>query len=110
MKKYIIQYGPLVIKAHVTEDNTTILDSYRIKKYSDMRSVLYRLSTRVGEDYDILYKRTMPNLVREWRVHNMFYSLGIMRKRTKDVDFEVKQPWYMKALYFILSPFYLHFS
>lgn len=110
MKKYIITYKDFILKVHISQNNTTILNSYKVKKSLNMKSILYKLSTRVDEDYDIARKRTIPSLIREWRVHNLCYSLGILRSRSKDVDFEAKQSWYMRVLYFLISPLYLHFS
>lgn len=50
--------------------------------------------------------RSTASLVREWRGHNMLYDLHIMRSRTADVDFEAEQPWYLSAVWAILSAFY----
>jgi hypothetical protein len=36
-------------------------------------------------------------------VHNRLYKLHILRDRTKDVDLEYKQKWYLKVLYSILG-------
>lgn len=55
-------------------------------------------------------QRSVTSMIREWRVHNLVYSIGLYRRRTKDVDFEHPQKWYFKVAYFILSPFYLHFK
>lgn len=109
MKKLIIDYEDLIIKVNASEDNTTILDSYRISSPSDMKSILIRIIIRTPETYAI-HKRGVRGMIREWRVHNMLYSLGILKNRVKDVDLNIGQPWYIKTMYFVLSPFYLHFK
>ena len=109
MKGIIFTYKGLVMKVDTTSDNTCIYDSYRIKRVSDMRGVLLRTQGLVSEDMAI-YKRSINSMIREWRVHNLLYSLGIQKDRTKDVDLNINQPWYVRLAYTIISPLYLHFS
>lgn len=52
-----------------------------------------------------IHRRTMFSLINEWRVHNLLYELNIERDRTESVDLDVDQPWYMKVLYTVISPF-----
>lgn len=108
MKKIIIRYRNFILKVHISKDNTTIIDSFKVKNPSDMRSVIYLIRNKAPEGYAI-DKRRISSMVHEWRVHNLLYNLGIFKNRTKDVDFESNQSWYIKVLYYILSPFYLHF-
>lgn len=49
-------------------------------------------------------------MVNEWSVHNLLYSLGIQKDRTKDVDLNINQHWYIKVGYFLLSPIYFIFN
>ena len=49
----------------------------------------------------------MFGMICEWRAHNLLWSLGIKRERTKTVDLELKVKWYYKIGYFILSFCYL---
>lgn len=108
MKKLIVSYKDFILKIHASENNTTIFDSYKVKNPKDMKSILYGIRKRVVPNYAI-NKRKVSSMIQEWRVHNLLYSLGIERNRTKDVDLDINQPWYNKVLYFILSPFYFHF-
>lgn len=109
MKKVIIRYNDLALRVIATEDNTNIEDSYRVKNYLDMVNIL----TMIQEECDsslAINKRGLCGMVNEWRVHNLLYSLGIQRDRTKSVDLNIGQPWYVKVAYFLISPLYLHFS
>ena len=109
MKKLIIRHKDFTLKIHASENNTTIFDSYLVKSPWDMESIIYYIKAETSDEYAI-NKRNIPGMIYEWRVHNLLYSLGIKRDRTKDVDLNINQPWYIKAAYTILSPFYFHFS
>lgn len=50
------------------------------------------------------------NLINEWRAHNLLYKLGIEKDRTKSVDLNTDNSWYIKVLYTILSIFYTCYS
>lgn len=71
-----------------------------------MKNILESIKKEVSTDMAI-NKRSIKGMVREWRVHNLLYSLNIMKDRTGTVDLEINQSWYMKTLYSILSIFYL---
>ena len=108
MKKIIIRYKDFTLKVHLSKDNTTILDSYKVSSPKDMKSIIYHIREQVTDDVAINI-RSVSSMVHEWRVHNLLYTLGIMRGRTGSVDLNTSQPLYIKALYTILSPFYFHF-
>lgn len=108
MKKIIIRYKDFILKVHLSKDNTTILDSYKVSSPKDMKSIIYHIKEQVTDDIAINI-RSVSSMIYEWRVHNLLYILGIMRARTSSVDLNINQPWYIKTLYAILSPFYFHF-
>lgn len=109
MKKLIIRHKDFILKVHATENNTTIFDSHQVKSPWDMESIIYYIKAETSAEYAI-NKRNISSMIYEWRVHNLLYSLGILKSRVKDVDLNTNQPWYIKVLYFIISPFYLHFK
>ncbi len=109
MKKMIINYRDYTLKVHLSEDNTSIIDSYQVKNITDMEAIL-RLIREEASDEMAVNKRNISSMIYEWRTHNLLYALGIMRGRTGSVDLNTGQPWYIKVLYAIISPFYLHFS
>lgn len=109
MKKLIVRHKDFALKVCTSITNTLILDSYIVKSKRDMKSILEIIRSNVS-DRCAIHKRSISGMIYEWRVHNLLYSLGIQRERTKDVDLNIGQPWYIKALYFIVSPLYLHFK
>ena len=54
-------------------------------------------------------KRSMWSLRCEWAVHNLCYKLKIKRDKTKDVDFEYEQKWYLSLAYYILGTIVMPF-
>ena len=105
MKKVIIEYNQYIINVHLTMDNTSIIDSYRVKSISDMISVLKRIRKMCDESYAV-HERSIFSMVNEWRVHNLLYSLHIKRDRTGSVDLNIGQNICVKILYTILSILY----
>lgn len=105
MKKIIIQYNEFILRVSASENNIHIENSYRVKRSSDMKNIIYIIRDTF-KDLDI-NKRSIGSIINEWRVHNLLYSLNIYRDRTKDVDLEYPQSWYIKVLYTLLSPLYL---
>lgn len=65
--------------------NMKIENSYQIKSKEKMIPILEAAIKKNSEYYT---DRSMTSLVREWRVHNRLYKMHIMRKKTKDCDFE----------------------
>ena len=105
MKKIIIEYNKYIINAHLTEDNTFIIDSYRVKSISNMINILKEIRKTCDKSYAI-HKRSIFSMINEWRVHNLLYSLHIKRDRTGSVDLNIKQNICMKIAYTILSILY----
>lgn len=111
MIKRFIQCKHLLLKAHLSESCTTIIDSYQVTSRKDMKEVLKVLREDAEDNKALaIHKRSISSMINEWRVHNLLYSFGIQKDRTKSVDLNMGQPWYVTVLYTILSPFYLHFS
>jgi hypothetical protein len=110
--KVIIVYNNLVIKATIGSDNTNIEKSFKIKSIKDMKAVLLLLreQTKLSSIKYAIDKRSLFSMINEWRVHNLLYALCIEKDRTISVDLNTGQKWYIKVLYTLLSPFYLHFT
>lgn len=91
---------------------TTIENSFQIRGIKEMKHVISSARTisknhhKKYKEYAI-YVRTMFGMICEWRTHNLLWSLGIKRERTKTVDLELNVKWYYKIGYFILSLCYL---
>lgn len=73
-----------------------------------MEEILSLIRDEVSSDMAV-HKRNLFSMIYEWRTHNLLYALGIAKDRTGSVDLNTNQPWYIKVLYAIISPFYLHF-
>lgn len=86
-------------------DTAHIHNSFIIKKRYGMELVINLGLYNFYPD-NPLSKRSMKSLINEWRAHNLLYSIGMFKSRTAHVDFESKQPWYLKIAYAILSSFY----
>lgn len=108
MKRVIIEYKNFILKVNISEDNTCILDSYKVQGINDMLSILHKIQEEADEN-SAVNKRGICGMIHEWRTHNLLYSLNIQKDRTRSVDLNLNQPWYVKVAYSLLSPFYLHF-
>lgn len=100
-----------MLQIHASDNDTEIVDSYRIHSIKDMSETLDEIRVQVGSinlNFAI-NRRTKFGMINEWRVHNLLYSLGIERDRTKSVNLNINQPWYAKLAYFVLSPLYFNF-
>ena len=84
----------------VTKNNIRILDSYKISK-DEFDSILYYIKDN-NPDCDA-WKRSFKSLMSEWACHNAAYNLGIRRNKTKDVDLNYPQKWYVSMTYYIIG-------
>ena len=109
MKRLIIKHKGTDLKIKSSRNNTCISDSYKIKNIESMQDLLYLIRGEIKDKKAAIHKRGIWSMTHEWRAHNLLYSLGIKRDRTKDVDLDINQPWYIKVAYSVLSIFYPHF-
>ena len=105
MKEIDIKYSEYIINVLLSTYNTSIIDSYRIRRINDMVNVLKKIRNICDDSYAI-HKRSIFGMVNEWRVHNLLYFLHIKRKRTCTVDLNINQSIWVKIPYTLLSIFY----
>lgn len=105
MKIINIKYSEYIINVLLSTNNTSITDSYRIRRINDMVNVLKKIRNTCDDSYAI-HKRSIFGMVNEWRVHNLLYFLHIKRRRTGTVDLNVNQSIWVKIAYMLLSVFY----
>ena len=105
MKMINIKYSECIINVLLSTNNTSIKDSYRIRRINDMVNVLKKIRNTCDDSYAI-HKRSIFGMVNEWRVHNLLYFLHIKRRRTGTVDLNVNQSIWVKIAYTLLSVFY----
>ena len=88
---------------NVSKNNIHIEDSYKVNKREDMQMILNDIRAKHSlEESDVL-KRTDKSLIREWRTHNILYSLHLFRSHTKDVDLNYPQSKLVEICYAIVS-------
>lgn len=77
----------------------TIYDSYKINNTKNMKSILNEIL-----EIDIYQtKRNIKSLINEWKAHNFLYNHNLYVSHTKNCDFENKQKFHTKIIFFILS-------
>ena len=84
----------------VTPYKVTITDSFEMSKHYFER--MLRRIKMTHPDSDV-WKRSWRSLKAEWICHNFAYDLGIRRDKTRTVDFEYPQKWWVKAGYWTLG-------
>jgi hypothetical protein len=96
------------ISVLASKENTQIVDSYKIKRIKDQLSIIKSIRKRAAKNYAI-HRINLFNMINEWRAHNLLYDLGLYRNSTQHVDLDLKEPWYRRVLYTILSLFYFKY-
>ena len=107
MDKLIIKYKGNYYRVDMSKDNTKIYNSHKITCHLDMIKFLKILRIKYPQHELAIRKRSLYGMLVEWKAHNLLYYLGILRSQTADVDLNIKQKWYIKIAYFILSLMYL---
>ena len=95
-----------LVKYHVTPNNVTIYDSYKVTHTGDMEYLIQKIRYNYPLNNYIINKRSMSSLINEWKAHNLLYDLHLFRSHTRNVDLN-NEPWYRKVIYQILSKFYI---
>lgn len=90
-----------IISYKINSANIHINNSYLIDKPKDIVNIISYLKDICKND--VLSKRSVNSLKREWIAHNNLYKLGYKRSRTQDVDLEYPQSFFYKVGYWILS-------
>ena len=85
----------------VLENRIKIYDSYKVTNLDLMLDELNKLK-ELYPDHPT-WNRSMHSLKLEWAAHNLLYALGYKKDKTKDVDLDYPQKWYMKIAYGILG-------
>lgn len=107
INKYKLSTTQVTCKITVTQDNIYIEDSYKVTHIKDMKAFLSKISSTTEITCNVFNTVSCNSLIREWRAHNLLYSLHLFRSHTKDVDLN-KNKWYTNILYCVLSCLYPH--
>lgn len=100
----IVIYG---LEITLSTNNIHIENSHDVELPIIMDEILTLLRKEV-DDTGIttdtpLNHRSNKSMIREWIAHNNLYILGYEVERTKNVDLNYPQKWYVKVAYWLLS-------
>lgn len=100
----IVIYG---LEITLSTNNIHIENSHDVELPIVMDEILTLLRKEV-DDTGIttdtpLNHRSNKSMIREWIAHNNLYILGYEVERTKNVDLNYPQKWYVKVIYWLLS-------
>ena len=91
----------------ISTNNIHIQDSYLVWRRNDMKLILNSIQDFLKENnitMDTPFNhRSINSMVNEWVTHNNAYSLCFEESRTRSVDLNYPQKWYMPILYWLCS-------
>ena len=87
------------MKIEYSEDNTHVVDSYKIDNIN--LSVGYIIRERHLRHLKVT--RAFESYVREWRGHNRLYNLHLFRSHTKDVDLDENMSMFWEVVWLIIG-------
>ena len=88
------------MKYRINLDGVKLIDSYLVPKGKFHRELV---SIRNLHPDCPLWQRSDVSIKREWATHNLAYSLGIRRSRTKDCDLNFSLKWYVNFAYLVVG-------
>ena len=88
------------MKYTITKNNLHLVDSYAVGKRYFSRELARIKGIHPNSD---VWLRSYRSMEREWATHNALYALHLFRSRTKDVDLNYPQRWYMKVAYAVVG-------
>ena len=88
----------------ILKDRVKLMDSFLVPK-REFVGELYNIR-RANPECPI-WARGYDSLRREWAAHNLAYSVGVRREKTKDCDLNYSQAWYIRLLYAVVGTFAL---
>lgn len=103
MYKVEIDVDKEALISTISDTCCTVQDSYRLWKSKDIVRYLQELRNTLIYPTLVINVRTIDDMAREWKVHNLLYALGIEQERSKSVDLECPQSIFYKMSYTILS-------
>ena len=98
-------YENITINCIISADNVHIMDSYKVRKSSDMKAII-EIIREEAANRGFTYKRSTASWVAEWKAHNLLSNKDIEFSRTSSVDVNEGETFFRRLAYFILSLFY----
>lgn len=102
---YEFEYKGQEIKVKFSAKNVHIVDSYKIRKPSDMKAII-KLIKAEAVKRGFKYKRSNSSWLTEWEAHNYMYDKNTERERTGSVDLEEGLGFIKKLAYALLAAKY----
>ena len=85
----------------VYDNRVKLIDSYIVPKAKYERELI---SIRnLHPSLPLWENRGVRSMRCEWATHNLLYSIGIKRDKTKDCDINFSLPWYMSIAYAVVG-------
>ena len=81
-------YENMTINCTISADNVHIMDSYKVRKSSDMKAII-EIIREEAANRGFTYKRSTASWVAEWKAHNLLSDKDIEFSRTSSVDVNV---------------------
>lgn len=91
-----------MIKYEFYEDETVIINSYKLTNYEIKNVVVPEIIYYRLKKY-LPVTRTNRSYEREIKAHNRLYKLGLYKDHTKDCNLEEPIKWYRELIYFIIG-------
>ena len=98
------EYNIDCVTCHIGQNTVCIIDSFKIKKIKHMLEVLRWIKNDVK--YNIPKLPSVGLMLCEWRAHNLLHKLKYETDRTRSVDLNNDNKWYITLGYIGLSLFY----
>ena len=98
-------YENQTITCIISADNIHIINSFKIRKSSDMKAIL-EIIREEAEKRGFTYKRSISSWLTEWKAHNFLSDRNIKTERAASVDINEDEKLFKRLGYFGLALFY----
>ena len=105
MEMFILSDGTVIEYLIEGQKNCKIKNSFLIKS----KKLKYEFIAYLIRKYPQFLARSKKSYYREWKTHNIFYKLNILRKSTIDTDLNINESWWRRVGYFIVSALSIEF-
>lgn len=100
----LISHPELEVVYNKEIKNIHIKDSYLIVNDKEKNIILQEINNQL-KNQNIVFNRTIPSQLREWKGHNTLYQFNYKRSSTGSVDINENETLIRKILFTILGLF-----
>jgi hypothetical protein len=101
----VIYLNDIELDISILNNYVHINNSFKVTSRDDMNFVLDKIKTNYPNHEICNISNFM--LVQEWATHNLLYSLGLFKDKTRDVDLNINKSWFISSLYCIIGFLYI---